>query len=130
VKTSLINNAGSRIETQKPDDVSDLYNGAVILGRNGDAIIAGIEFTFTPSSGLASWLSVSIDIGGAVGELYAQEYSVLYGSGVGHRIAYTAAAYTLDTWQANGGSVKVMSDGPGIVTGVRYVIHRIHKAGT
>lgn len=130
VKVALQNNAGVILEMQKPVDVATFYNGTSIPGRNGDGLVAGIEFIFTPSSAAASFLSLSIDIGGAVGELYPQEYVIAHGNGIPHNISYTAAAYTLDTWQANGGIVRVLCDGPGVITGVRYVIHRLHKART
>lgn len=128
LETALVNNAGAKIETQKPADVADLYDGTVITGRLGDSIMAGVEFAFTPSDGAASSLSVCIDIGGAVGKIYPEEFPITNGSNVPHRISYHPPAYTLDTWEANGGTVKIEADGPGAVTNVRYVIHRTHKA--
>lgn len=128
IETALLNNAGSKIETQKPLDVVDLYDGTVITGRTGDSIMAGVEFTFTPADGTASTLSVCIDIGGGIGKLYVEEFPITNGTAVPHKISYHPPAYTLDTWQANGGTVKVLADGPGTVSTVRYVIHRLHKA--
>jgi hypothetical protein len=128
VKATLANNRGAVLEMEKPSDVATFYDGSVIPGRNGDGVAIGIEFTFTPSSGASSAIVVSIDIGGAVGELYSQEYAILKGGGIPHRVAYTATAYMLGTWAANGGTVKVICDGPGEVTAVRYVIQRLHKA--
>ena len=128
IDTALTNNAGSVIETQKPTDIASFYDGAVITGRIGDSIMAGVEFTFTPSDGVASMLSVCIDIGGAIGKLYVEEFPITNGAEVPHRISYHPPAYTLDTWQANGGTVTVRADGPGVVTATRYVIHRLHKA--
>ena len=127
-KVTLSNNRGSVLEMQKPADLVTFYDGAVIPGRDGDGVAIGIELTFTPSNGQSSAIVVSIDIGGAVGELYSQEYALLKGGGVAHKIAYTATAYMLDTWTANGGTVKVVCDGPGSITAVRYVIQRLHKA--
>lgn len=127
-KMTLSNNRGSVLEMQKPADLATFYDGLVIPGRDGDGVAIGIELTFTPSNGASSALVVSIDIGGAVGELYSQEYALLKGGGVAHKIAYTATAYMLDTWTANGGTVKVVCDGPGSITAVRYVIQRLHKA--
>ena len=71
---------------------------------------------------------MSIDLGGSIGELYANQYPINKGNGVAHKISYTAIAYHLDTWQANGGTVKVVCDGPGNITFVRYVIQRTHRA--
>lgn len=128
IQVTLTNNAATAIETQKPTDITTFYNGTAIAGRDGDGVAIGIEFTFTPSSALASIISVSIDIGGAVGELYLHEYPVLRGSGVAQKVSYNIAAYMLNTWQTNGGLVKVLCDGPGSITAVRYVIQRLHKA--
>jgi hypothetical protein len=128
VKATVNNNAGAVLEMHKPADIATFYDGAVIPGRNGDGAVIGVEVTFTPTTGGSSALVVSIDIGGAVGELYAQEYPVLKGLGIAHKISYTAAVYMLDTWEANGGAVKIVCDGPGDLTAVRYVIQRLHKA--
>lgn len=128
VKQTLANNAGSVIETQKPDDVSSFYSSSLITGRAGDSIGVGIEFVFTPSDGTASNLFMAIDIGGTFGELYARDFPIFRGAGVPHKISYNIQAYTLNTWEANGGSVKVEADGPGVITDVRYVVHRLHKA--
>lgn len=127
-KVALVNNAGTKITTQHPIDVAALYDGTVITGRTGDSIGIGLELTFTPSSGVASSLYLAIDIGGGVGEIYPRDFAILKGSGVAHRISYVTMAYTLDTWAANGGTIRVESDGPGDITAVRYVIHRLHKA--
>lgn len=128
VKATLTNNKGVLIETQKPSDVTTFYDGSVITGRTGDGVAIGIELTFTPTSNGTFEFVVSVDIGGSIGELYAQSYPVEKGSGVGHKIAYSAIAYQLDTWQANGGAVKVVCSGAGNITAVRYVIQRTHRA--
>jgi len=127
-KVSLVNDAATVIETQKPVDVTTFYTAGKITGRNGDGILINIELTFTPTSGLSSYLIVSIDIGGAVGEIYPKEFVTVGGQDVAQAISYSTGAYTLDTWQANGGTVKVISDGPGLISAVRYVIQRSHKA--
>lgn len=128
VKQTLTNDAGTVIETQKPADVASFYSSNLITGRNGDSIGVGIELVFTPSDGTASNLYMAIDIGGGVGEIYPKEFPIVKGSGVAHSVSYNIQAYTLNTWEANGGAVKVEVDGPGSVTGVRYVVHRLHKA--
>lgn len=127
-KVALVNNAGTVLEGQKPSDIAALYNGTAITGRNGDAIGIGVEFTFTPSDGTASNLYMAVDIGGAVGEIYPRDFPIFRGASVPHKISYNIQAYTLDTWAMNGGTVRVECDGPGSVTAVRYVIHRLHKA--
>lgn len=127
-KATLTNNAGTIIESEKPSDISAFYSAGKITGREGDGIAVGIELTFTPDDATASNLYVAIDIGGAVGEIYPKDFPITGGASVAHKISYNITAFTLDTWEANGGTVKVEADGPGVVSTVRYVIHRIHKA--
>lgn len=124
----VLNNAGTVIDSQKPADVATLYDGTHVTGRSGDSIIVGTELTFTPDNGDASSLTLSIDIGGSIGKIYPRDFALVRGSGVPHKISYYPPAYTLDTWQANGGAVTVNVDGPGVITAVRFVIHRLHKA--
>lgn len=128
VQEPLENNKGILIETQKPADVVTFYDGTVITGRSGDGVAIGIELTFTPTSNGMYEFVMSIDLGGAIGELYSSQYPITKGNGVPHKLAYTAIAYQLDTWEANGGTVKVVCDGPGDITAVRYVIQRTHRA--
>jgi hypothetical protein len=127
-KVTLTNNAGTILHVQKPSDIAAFYSSGLITGREGDGIAFAAEMTFMPDDGTASNLSLAIDIGGSVGEVYPAEYPIIHGALVAHKISYNISAYTLDTWEANGGVVKVEVDGPGVVSGVRYVIHRIHKA--
>lgn len=127
-KATLTNNAGTVIESEKPSDITAFYSAGKITGREGDGIAVGIELTFTPDDATASNLYVAIDIGGAIGEIYPKDFPITGGASVAHKISYNITAFTLDTWEANGGTVKVEADGPGVVSTVRYVIHRIHKA--
>jgi hypothetical protein len=126
-KVTLTNNAGTILEPQKPDDIAAFYSGGLVTGRNGESIIIGVNIVFTPSSALASTLYMAIDIGGSIGEIEPADFSILKGSGVAHRINYTKAPYMGATFAANGGAIKVMSDGPGEITGTVYLIHRLHK---
>lgn len=127
-KVALVNDAATVIESQKPTDVDTFYDGSVITGRNGDGLSVRVEFTFTPDDGTASFVWMAVDIGGSVGEIYPSRFEVTGGASVPHQISYSFPGYTLNTWEANGGTVKVESDGPGVVSNVIYVIHRLHKA--
>lgn len=127
-KVALVNNAGTIIDGQKPSDITALYNGTYITGRTGDSIGLGLELTFTPSDGTASNFYMAVDIGGAVGEIYPRDFPIFRGASVPHKISYNILAYTLDTWAANGGIVRVECDGPGSITAVRFVIHSLHRA--
>lgn len=130
VKVNLPNNAGTTLEFQKPLDVPTFYNPATlkILGRNGDGIGIVIEFKVRPTANQTTRISVAIDIGGAVGEIYKRDFITSKGVGVEHYYLSSFSGYTLGTWQANGGLVKIVSDFPADIYDIRYVIHRTHKA--
>lgn len=131
-KKTLPNNASSSLETQLPTDVDTFYDAtdSVITGRNGDGLLWTVEFRVKPTSAAADIrVLVLVDIGGAVGELYPREQSLTKGNGVEHYYVATSSGYTLDTWEANGGKVKIQAiNGPIDVYSIRYVITRTHKA--
>lgn len=126
--TNLPNNKGSVIETQLPIDVTTFYDGTVITGRAGDNLDIMIYFKAIPSTATQA-LDVWIDIGGSIGELYRQSFSFPKGVGVERGIMYPLpSAYTLDTWEANGGTVKVRSDAIVDIHSIVYNFDRSHKA--
>lgn len=50
------------------------------------------------------------------------------GVGIEQKISFSHAGYTLDTWEANGGVVKIRTDGAADVYDISYIITRTHKA--
>jgi len=124
----LPNNKGNTLEFQKPADVTTFYDGSVITGRNGDNLDIQIYFKATPST-QNQWLDVWVDIGGSVGELYRQTFSFPRGSGVERGVMYSlSSAYTLGTWEANGGTVYVRSNASATIHSVVFNLDRSHKA--
>lgn len=129
-KVTLPNNAGDVLDIQKPLYIPTFYDevGQVITGRNGDGISWSIELKVVPSVS-ADFVELSIDIGGAVGEIYTSDYAFPKGANVVRNIIYAIpSAYTLGTWEANGGAVKIVSNGACDIYGIRYVITQTHKA--
>lgn len=128
--TNLPNNAGSVLETHKPLDITKFYDGVTgkILGRNGDGLAWSIEMKATPSVN-NTWMEIGIDIGGGIPILYPDTFNFPRGTGVERSIIYAIpAAYTLNTWEANGGIVKIKSDNNITIHSIRYVFNRTHKA--
>ncbi len=130
VKVTLPNNAATIRDSQKPIDVSTFYDSSTqtITGRNGDAINLVIEFKARPTTSSVTRLSLSIDIGGVVGEIYPNTFVLAKGQNQEHYYLQTISAYTLDTWETNGGTVKIESNQSAEVYDIRYVITRTHKA--
>lgn len=129
-RTKMVIDAATKIESQKPNDVDALWDTATntITGRNGDAILVKAQCVFTPTDATASIINFDVDIGGSVGIVEKQQFSVTGGAGVPVPISWTFAAYTLNTWEANGGAIYATADGPGNITEMRVVIQRTHKA--
>tara|TARA_R110000850_G_scaffold263483_1_gene392342 strand:- start:75 stop:623 length:549 start_codon:yes stop_codon:yes gene_type:complete len=128
--TDLPNNSGIVIDSQKPSDFTTFYDSTAqkITGRNGDGLAWSIEIILVPSVS-AEYVNLSVDIGGTIGEVFMKLYSFPKGAGVERSIIYTIpSAYTLDTWETNGGQVKVISNGACNIHGIRYVFTRTHKA--
>lgn len=130
----LPNNSLAGIESQKPTDVTTFYDGTVITGRNGDDIIISIEFNIVPTSVNTTLCEVWIDITGGTGvpaslsNLYRRPFSFPKGNGVERKISFTQSGYTLNTWEANGGVVKIRTNGSAEIYDVSYIIKRTHKA--
>lgn len=127
--TDLPNNAASKLETQLPIDVTKFYDESTtkITGRNGDGLLITKEFKVVPASATNTYIDVWIDIGGSVGELYRR--SVTFNKGIQeYNVHISYGAYTLDTWEANGGQVRVRSNTNCDIYGIRYVLTRTHKA--
>lgn len=128
VRTVFTNNAGTTIETQKPSDVTAFWAANKITGRTGDAILVKVQCRFTPADGTASEIRFEVDIGGGIGVVEEQQFTIAGGAAIAHPISWTFAAYTLDTWETNGGTIFVTADGPGDLTIKRVVVQRTHKA--
>lgn len=128
--TILTNNAGSKIETQKPVHVTTFYDGTTnkITGRNGDNLDCMIYFKAVPSSS-TQYLDIWIDIGGSIGELYRETFTFPKGAGVERGILYALpSAYTLNTWETNGGTIYIRSNSELSVYSKNYNFDLSHKA--
>jgi len=128
---TLQNNAGTKREQELPLDVSSFYDATAdsIVGNAGDGIMVTIEFDLRRASATSDYgIEVTIDIGeeGVTEILLYNRTYVLDGS-IDSRITITTGAYTLDTWEANGGRVKINATVDIEVWGARIIIHRVHK---
>ena len=131
VKITLPNQAQIIRDTEMPIDIDSMYNRAdtTIIGRDGDGLNVLIEFKVKPTSPAGTRITTSIDIGGSVGEIYTRDFVLSKGNGVTHYYTSSVAGYTLGTWEANGGKVKVMATGGSAeIWDIRFVLTRTHKA--
>ena len=129
-KVILPNDATTKRDSQKPIDVAEFYNStnSTITGRDGDGLNIVIEFKVRPTANQTTKITVAIDIGGVVGEIYTRDFITSKGIDVEHYYLSSFNAYTLNTWEANGGTIKIVSDYDAEVYDIRYVLTRTHKA--
>ena len=128
---TLPNDAAITRDIQKPNDITTFYDSAsqTITGRDGDGINIVIEFKARPNTTSATTrITLAIDIGGAVGKIYKRDFLLAKGNNVEHYYLSSFHAYTLDTWEANGGTIKIVSTASTDIYDIRYVITRTHKA--
>ena len=129
----ITNNAGTVIDSQLPPGVTSLYDSVtqkVTPETSGDAYMIRIAFTaFTSSpSGLAV---IEVDIGGAQGIILERSFTFPKGTGLSNATQFSSTnlVYTLGTFVANGGDIKIRSEtGDTSIYDVSYVIDRVHKA--
>ena len=101
-----------------------------ITGRNGDGIEIVIEFKAKPmGSGSNPKITTSIDIGGSVGNIYTHDFFLNKGNEVEHYYLNSFKAFTLSTWESNGGKITLTANGEDLaIYDYRVIIHRTHKA--
>lgn len=125
-KVTLPNNAGIKIETHKPTYFDTFYDevNKLIPGRSGDSFALNLELIAVPKSAVSNIkVKTAIDIGGSVGEIYPDERTLTKGQGVAHGLLFPfPVIYTLDTFEANGGALKIWSENADVdIYNVRYV---------
>lgn len=131
VTAVLGNNAASTITAHLPPGITSLYDGTKITPQNnGDAYLLRVNFkAFTSSQN--GVLELALDIGGAQGVILSDDVAFPRGTGAANvrDITRTFLIYSLGTFIANGGEIKVTSvTGNTSIYETTYVISRVHKA--
>lgn len=110
--------------------VDGTISDSFITGREGDNLDCMLYFKAVPSAS-SQYVQMWVDIGGSIGELYRQSYSFPKGAGTARGILYSLpSAYTLNTWEANGGKIYVNSDASLDIYDINFNFDRSHKANS
>ena len=128
---TLPNNAGENLTGFLPAGVSSYFDQATqkITPKNvGDYNIITIRFRAVASTS-STHLDFGIDIGGAFGVIFRDIKVFPKGAGVEHSFAFTCPGYSLNTFVANGGMVKLGAVGGDVeVYSISFQIARVHAA--
>lgn len=128
---TLPNNAGSKIETYLPAGVTSLYNSTtqrITPNKIGDYNTITVRFKAVASTSTTN-LDFGIDIGGAQGVIFGDVKVFPKGAGVEHSFSISCPGFSLATFVANGGAVKLGATGGDIeVYNIEFQIVRIHSA--
>lgn len=108
--------------------VSSFSYDFAMTGREGDGLLFTFECWVIPTSPSTTYVETSVDIAGVVGEIYPRLFTFPKGQGIVRPISFSIGGYTLDTWESNGGQIKIIGNGTFNLYGARVVLTRTHKA--
>ena len=130
VKVTLPNNSGTVIDAYLPSGVTRFYNNStskITPVAVGDGFSISVRFTATPSA-VNTYLSFGIDIGSGT-DIFQQTIILPRGAGAQNPVNVELQGYSLGTFLANGGLVKLTAVGGNVqVYGVEFQIHRTSVA--
>ena len=131
VRTTLTNNAVSKIETQLPIGVATFFDETtqkITAINDGDAYTMSIRFKAKMSVN-SGYFDIDLDIGGALGIISQESIVFTRGSGTEQRFDIDLTVFSGATFVANGGTLSVTpKNGDMDIYGISFVIVRIHKA--
>ena len=127
VTAQLANNAGSVIDTYLPQGIDAFYEDGKIKGhQEGDSFEWSIRFKVKSSIANGAF-AVKVDIGGDLGIILEDTRRLVRGSNSENFFNISFTGYTLDTFLANGGTVKFESiSGDSSVYDISFLIVRTH----
>ena len=130
-ETIDIDGLGSTVKSQLPNGVTDLYDVATskitpVKSGDGYSFSLGFQAASTSNNGDAT---ISVNIGGAFGQIFKRVFRMPRGTGIYHDMYFTTQYYTLDTFLANGGTIEIESgNGTTSIHSITLQIHRTYAA--
>jgi len=131
VRTTLTNNAVSKLETQLPTGVATFFDETtqkITAINDGDAYTMSIRFKAKMSVN-NGYFDIDLDIGGTQGIISQESIVFTRGSGTEQRFDVDLTVFSGATFVANGGTLSVTpKNGNMDIYDISFVIVRIHKA--
>ena len=113
----------SGVQTKIPPDVV-LFAAGKIVGNATESRTVTVDFKIKPTEVGTTYVELWIDIGGAFGPLYKAIKVFPKGNGVERSISRTILLYTAATFEANGGTIYIRTNGTAEVYDARVIIQR------
>ena len=130
IKTTCPNNSGTVINTYIPFGVTSLYNNGtqkLTPAQVGDGYHFSIRFIATPSA-VNMYLLFGVDIGAGT-DIFQQTIPLPRGAGTPNPISIDVQGYSLSTFLANGGLVRLTAiGGTCSIHTIEFQIHRTSVA--
>jgi hypothetical protein len=127
----LPNNAGNVLNGFIQSDTAALYSAAtqLITPRNvGDYYVITVRFVATCTNPNTA-MDFGIDLGGAIGLSFRSCIGFPRGTGTAHPFTFVSPCYSLDTFVANGGKVRIdVLNGDVSIYNIEYQIARVFSA--
>ena len=131
VTATVNNNAATVIKTYIPFGVTSFWNSAtakITPANAGDGYTFCLRCKVKPSSA-GTYLDFGIDVGGSVGVIFKQTLVLPKGAGIEHDINIECTGYSLATFVANGGIMKITANGGTLsIYNIELQVHRYHAA--
>ena len=128
---NVTNNAATVIKTYIPFGVTSFWNSAtakITPANVGDGYTFCLRCKIKPSSA-GTYLDFGIYIAGAVGVIFKQTIVLPKGAGIEHDINIECTGYSLATFVANGGIMKITANGGTLsIYNIELQVHRYHSS--
>lgn len=126
-----IDGLGNTITTYLPSDTINFYDTTTskITPTNiGDGYTFTLSFKGSSNSNNGS-ATIGVDIGGAIGEIFRRSFRFPRGTNQTHEFYMPSQGYSLNTFVANGGEIKITSDvGTSEIWDISLQVHRTFRA--
>lgn len=129
VTTTIPNNAAFTDESQLPlgnGSFFDSSTGKITPNKAGDSYI--VRFNFKASIAVTNgYADLSVNIGGAIGDVFLRTYTFAKGAGITHSFSTTNLLFVGNTFIANGGLVRMTPSTDMQMWDINYTIAKIHS---
>ena len=117
------NNKGSFVETYLPYGVSSLYDGTKITPPSTGAGVSAYVSFYAKANATNSYFDFGVDIGGDFDEIFKNTKTTIRGSNTYQPYYLPINGYMLDTFNTNGGIVKIRPKSGNTISVYGVVFH-------